>query len=72
MPARPSLVTVLYDGPHYRAEWIDGPRGGLCVTRKRKRGGALLTGATAPAWRVAIETAIDAAEASSLCRAILA
>lgn len=66
-----SRTTVLYDGPHYHAAWIDGPHGGLCVTRVRKQSGIYLTGEHAQEWRDAFITALDNIERSALCRAIL-
>ena len=67
-----ALTTTIFDGPHYRAEWIDGPHGGLCVTSKRKAGGVILrTSDEAWEWRNHIESAIDKIEANALCRALL-
>ena len=64
------LTTLLYDGSHYSACWIDGPHGGLCVTRKRKRGGVIFPDAGGD-WREALATATDDAERNAVCRAIL-
>ena len=68
---RASRVTVLYASGRYRADWVGGPRGGLCVTRPGKRGGVLLTGAQGAEYRDAIATALDDAERADLCRAAL-
>ncbi len=67
------LTTSLHRGAHYAADWIAGPHGGLCVTRRRGKGGALIatTSPDATTWREAIATAVDAQEAEALCRAVL-
>ena len=59
---------VLFDSQHYTACEF---KGGLIVTRKRKRGGVHLVGDQAPIWIDAIKTAIDAGEANAMCREIL-
>jgi hypothetical protein len=64
------LTTLLHAGPHYEACWIEGPHGGLCVTRKRKRGG-VVTPDSAGEWREAFAAALDATDRDALCRAIL-
>ena len=63
-------TTLLYRGAHYCAEWVPGTHGGLCVTRKRKRGGVIFPD-TDGTWRDAFATASDDDERHAFCRAIL-
>ena len=65
------LATLLYAGRHYDACWIEGPHGGLCVTRRGRGRGGIVTPDSDGAWRKALSTATDTAEGDSLCRAIL-
>lgn len=61
-------TSMIFDGQHYSACAMGD--GSLVVTHKRKQGGKRLTGAYAATWIDAIKTAIDASEASALCRAV--
>ena len=61
---------LLHDGAHYSVCWVPGTHGGLCVTRKRKRGGVIFPD-TDGTWRDAFATALDDAERNDICRAIL-
>ena len=65
------LTTEIYSGPHYSVCWVEGPHGGLCVTRKRSRGGVMIRD-EAHEWRDAFATALDDAERAALCRGALA
>ena len=65
-----SRVTSIHRG-RYHADMIVGNHGGLCVTMPGKRGGTIIRDASkAELWRHEISTALDAAEADTLCRAI--
>ena len=59
---------LIHKGTHYSACVL--ACGDLVVTSNRKQRGIRLTGADAVEWIDAIATAIDSAEAESLCRAI--
>jgi hypothetical protein len=62
----------LHRSQHYAADWIDGPHGGLCVTRQRSRGGAIAPDPDGT-WRAAFaDPDADNAERDALCRAFLA
>lgn len=67
-------VTILHRGTRYDADWIDGPHGGLCITRKRpgknqSNGIIVSLGQSAFDWREALESENDADIREALCKA---
>jgi hypothetical protein len=65
----PKTSRVVFENQHYSACHMRD--GSLIVTHKRKQGGKRLTGPQALDWIAAIETALDASEANTLCRVFL-
>lgn len=66
------LTRAIHTGNAYHAAVIDGPRGGLCVTRNLGHGGGILLRQPAAAeWIAAIESESDYWTREALCRAVL-
>jgi len=64
------LTTLIYSGPSYEACWLDGPHGGVVVTRKRARDGITYRD-LGGLWRDAFASAIDDDERHALCRTLI-
>lgn len=60
---------VIFTNQHYTACAMSD--GSMIVTSNRIQKGTRLIGAAAVEWKLAIETAIDAYEASALCKALV-